>query len=96
MKKTEEVEVPAKTQTFVTYGCDVCGTDMAKRYVCCMCEKDLCRKCMIYNPEDTGDYPDVLCKECWDLGDEFRKERDRLEQKIDEAYAKWHERCKEN
>ena len=79
--------------------CDICGTEihigMARSKAQCeYCGKDLCNKCIGHEDNTIGDYRNVWCKRCWDIGNEYRPIIDELETKIEELYSRWQELCK--
>lgn len=85
--------------------CDVCGVDCSPQagdfwpQQCVKCKKDLCRhKCTVWDPRDSGDYPDAFCKHCWDIGEPFRQQQAQLEEEHDkrtEAIEQaWSDACK--
>ncbi|MFA5068078.1 MAG: hypothetical protein WC466_08620 [Candidatus Izemoplasmatales bacterium] len=84
-KKTKEVDVK---QVF----CDICGKETFQHKECCMCHKDLCKDHIAVRIWD-GDYSDCYCKSCWDIGDYYRKEIERLENKISELHDEWKKKC---
>jgi hypothetical protein len=69
--------------------CDVCGeptTRGAKK--CEMCNRDLCRRCAVYDSSHCGDYMPFYCKTCWEAGKPFRERRVELEADHDRALEK--------
>jgi len=62
-----------------------------------MCRKDICKKCLTYDPNDHGDYPDAYCTKCWELGASYHSERIRLESemdaKLDILHVEWMANC---
>lgn len=78
------------TDTVVT--CDFCGKRSGM--VCIFCGRDVCIDCRIDDPEDNSDYPGCYCIPCWDIGDPFRAEIERLRGKIKEAEEQWKQAAK--
>lgn len=92
--KTEEVSYNEKY-------CDVCGTNIKMSMACTsarceICGKDLCEKCIGHEENTMGDYREVYCKQCWDLGKEFNKKIEELENEIENLTKTWHKLCIEN
>lgn len=75
------------------YTCDVCGKKTRPAYSCTGCKKDLCVRC-VSNWDGDGDYPEPYCAECWELGETYRKVRDKLEEKIYTEWKTWKDACK--
>ena len=78
--------------------CDVCGdginiTMACSKAKCEYCKKDLCEKCIGHEESSCGDYREVYCQRCWDIGNAYRPTIEEAEAKIDEMYAKWRELC---
>ena len=57
--------VVRKSETVYEHLCDLCGKK--SRQQCHACERDCCKVCGMYNPDDWSDYPDFYCKPCWAL-----------------------------
>lgn len=79
--------------------CDICNNEISSIYGdrCLLCDKDLCHKCIAHENDCNGDNrPDVWCKKCWDLGEPFRIEIEKLEKQIEELTLKWHLLCDPN
>lgn len=79
--------------------CDVCGKEIDIDLACSaarceFCGKDLCNKCVGQEYDTTGDYREVFCQQCWDLGVEYRPKIDEFKEKIDELYKVWKDKCK--
>lgn len=79
--------------------CDVCGTEIRVGLVCsaarCQyCGKDLCEKCVGHEDETGGDYRNVFCKRCWEIGEQYRPIIEELDKKIEELYKGWQGKCK--
>ena len=80
--------------------CDVCGTEITIDLACnsarCMyCKRDLCEKCIGYEENTDGDYRDVWCKRCWEIGKQYRSTIEKMETKIEQLYKEWQGKCKE-
>jgi len=79
--------------------CDVCGTKISIEMACgkakCeYCGKDLCDKCVGYEESNSGDYRIVYCAECWDIGKDYRPIIKQHEDKVDQLYDEWINKCK--
>jgi len=80
--------------------CDICGIEIHIGLTCSVarcsyCRKDLCNDC-VGNEEDTfGDYRDVSCKKCWEIGEPYRLLTEELHSKIEALNKEWHDKCKE-
>ncbi|RPH40346.1 MAG: hypothetical protein EHM87_22350 [Burkholderiales bacterium] len=92
-----------RTQQISVYHrhCDVCDKEIPKgmlcsRAVCEICGIDLCESCIGFEVNTSGDYREVYCKSCWDIGEQYRPAIHLLESSIDKLYEKWHKECKEN
>lgn len=48
--------------------------------VCELCKKDICNAHKTYDDRDPGDYPDVYCMRCWEIGTPFRLAMEREQQ----------------
>lgn len=73
--------------------CDECGKPASHQ--CHFCFKDLCNwqqnGCAIQDDRDECDRPDYYCKQCWEIGEPYRKKRAELEEeawKQEEAWKK--------
>lgn len=78
--------------------CDVCGVEILRCMACSVakcacCGKDLCNACVGHEGYASGDYRVVYCRECWDIGDDFREKIAYLEEQIEHLYAEWKSRC---
>lgn len=99
-----------KTVTVIekTYTCDDCGvsTKSDPNYYrkCEICKGLFCRKCLIMFNWDIlvrndydGDYPDHMCKSCWDIGEPYRKEilesREESDSKQEKMIKEWESKC---
>ena len=98
IKETERKEVTVTKQCLF---CDVCGVEIRNRNLACSaacceyCKKDLCEKCIGHEEGTMGDYREVYCKRCWDIGEPYRFSIDKLESEVGELYEKWRSKCKE-
>lgn len=96
MKKTKKTVIEEHY-----YICDDCNTTydppIHRWYTCCMCGKDVCKICVVYDDRDDGDYPAVYCKSCWRIGEPFRAEQAKLESQycdaIDRFDRDWIKAC---
>lgn len=99
-KRTETVEIE-----IVEFTCDDCGTTWVytplkpqnrnPMMICRACGKDVCRQCVVYDPEDRdADYPDTYCKSCWEKGAEYRSVSTFGEREKMTAYDRWMAACK--
>jgi hypothetical protein len=91
IKKTKEIIIKKKY-------CDVCNTEIKIGMACSVakceiCGKDLCNKCIKYEIDTMGDYREVYCKKCWELGSEYRLKIDNLEEQIENLTKEWHQKC---
>lgn len=76
MKTTTVKKIPAKTikettQKIVTIVCDIkdCKELVTNHHygyygTCHICKRDICRRHTVYDPDETGDYPDNYCTDC--------------------------------
>ncbi len=100
MRRMIETPVPATTRKANVYDCDRCSHTIKPRahgpsvYECKMCKRDLCCTCVYREYEDGGDYSTDYCKECWDLGDEFREWLQEQELEESRRYHDWKDKCK--
>ena len=91
-------EIKKKTETIETkiYTCDACGKKISPDvYSCVICGDHLCYDCVLFDPREMGDYPDKYCKSCWDVGDYYRKEIDRLREIFYEQEEGLEKACKQ-
>ena len=59
---------------------------------CGYCGKILCKADEIV--ESTGgDYDEYWCPDCWEKGEKYRTEIEKLESKIDELLLQWKREC---
>ena len=91
---TKEVEKTTKV-------CDVCGDEIHMGLTCSaikcgQCKKDLCEKCIGHEDETGGDYRHGYCKKCWEIGQKYLAEIERLSDAIANTHDCWsHAREKE-
>jgi len=92
-----------KTVTAVEVSCDMCGGDVTNTRECparecCMCEKDICGHCTVFDERDHGDYPARFCEACWDLGRPYREEQRLVEEwaeaRVVATEKGWDEACR--
>ena len=94
-------EVKKTKETIVKYKfCDVCGTEIhiglsCSSAKCYYCDKDICGKCIGNEEETGGDFRHVVCKNCWNIGNEYRPTIERLHKEIETLYEEWRTKCKE-
>jgi hypothetical protein len=93
-KITKEVIVSEKHRY-----CDDCEKELHWSLACsaahCQyCNKDLCEECIGYEEETDGDYRMVYCKNCWELGNEYRPKIEQYEIEIHKLYTEWQDKCK--
>lgn len=82
MKRVTTVKVPSKTKEVVKVTCDVdgCGDTAAFLYggvnyaKCEICKRDLCKRHLVYDPDEPGDYPSKWCSICYGLYYQKRRE----------------------
>jgi len=88
MKKEREI---TKKYMVEEYYCDVCG-DKAEPYVCCVCNRHLCDKHTYHHYDKWGgDYADLYCYHCWNIGKKYREEIEKIESKCDDEKDKKNE-----
>lgn len=88
MKTTKTKTIKQKV---IVYKCDDCDKN-SKGKKCCMCGKDLCDACTIFDDEDWSDYPDRYCNNCWNvIGKKYRDKIEQLENEIEMLQDKWQE-----
>lgn len=73
--------------------CDVCGVEIHNGMACSVakceiCGKDLCDKCVEYE-NSVGDYREVYCKKCWDIGEKYRKKIQEHKDATDKLNEDW-------
>ena len=102
--KIEKKEV----NTVIERVCDFCEerSGLFRVKSCSMCKRDVCSKCgisydfeILAENEFYGDYPSIMCRECWSVGDEARRiistARKRSEKTEDKAWNDWKKKCLE-
>ena len=91
------------------YVCDRCGKKPMYNmiHICKMCGNDVCSNCdvltdfsnLLEKNNYNGDYPDHICKVCWEVGEGIRKdiEQVRFEAENNEntLVANWKKLCME-
>lgn len=88
--RTEKVIKKEETITVIT--CDFCHLVRGKTKRCVMCGHDICWECALLvnlccdllKPSFDGDYPDYMCKFCWEIGEEMRQKIMGIRQKAEE------------
>jgi len=81
--------------------CDCCQSEIAiglacSSAKCLICKKDLCQNCIGHEIETGGDYRDVYCKNCWDIGMPYMVETEKLHNEIEKLNNEWHSKCLSN
>ena len=61
---------------------------------CEMCHKDLCDTCVGKEEYTGGDYREVYCSSCWNVGEPYRSEMQEHEDAIDKLAEEWRNKCK--
>ncbi len=79
--------------------CDECGeeiiTGLGFRVAKCMyCKKELCGKCIAHEDSNPSTHRIVYCKDCWNVGEEYRHDIEELNSKIQCLYKEWQNKCK--
>lgn len=80
--------------------CDVCNMEIriglaCSKAKCGYCGKDLCENCIEHEETSWSDYRgQIWCKNCWELGNEYRPKIELLEQEIEKLYTEWQVNCK--
>ena len=90
-KKTVEVKVNKII-------CDFCGKEITREYSdkkCVMCGRHVCTNCS-GDIDESGDYSEHMCKECWDIGLPFRLEIRKLKGISEQLEEEFDRLCKEN
>ncbi len=80
--------------------CDVCGVEIEMDYLACSkaqcgyCKKDLCEDCIGHEESSLGDYRgEIWCRKCWEIGNEYRPQIEKLNDKIEQLYDEWRNKC---
>lgn len=80
------------------YICDVCNKEVKTIKSCIVCKRDVCPACRYDDYSYGGDYPEIYCKHCWELGQPYREQieliEDEADSKIDQETEAWHNLCK--
>jgi len=80
--------------------CDVCGKEISIGLACSAahceyCKKDLCEECIGHEEDTWGDYRQVYCKQCWEIGNYYRPLIEKIEKELDQLYQDWQNECKQ-
>ena len=103
MRKTE-TKIEKVPVTIIT--CDLCDKEQRGQQYggikqCTICKRDACRNCSeqvdtecgLLEPYFYSDYPEYICKPCWEKGKEIRKKimvvRDKAEEEECELWEQW-------
>jgi hypothetical protein len=78
--------------------CDMCGSEIKRGMACSVakcekCGKDLCDKCVGKENNTMGDYREVYCKVCWEIGEPYRIAIQEHEDTIDKLNEEWSKKC---
>ena len=96
IKKEEKM----KKVIVTTYYCDIDGCESHGKNTCCMCKRDICDKHRIHDDRWGGDYPDIYCTECWEIGKKYRDASKQIEtdadDKMEEQDNLWKEEALKN
>ena len=81
--------------------CDICESKiplglLCQKAECSICKKNLCEKCIGHENDTCGDYREVYCVNCWEIGKEYRNKIKSHENTIGILYTEWHNKCKLN
>ena len=91
--KTEMV-TRTETYTATIYICDACGKEITwshtRPWACKICGRHFHNQCDRSHSEYFGDYEEVTCSCCCEIGKPFREKIKELEREQDEALAEWH------
>ena len=79
--------------------CDICSKEITiglecSKAKCMYCKKDLCEDCVGHENDTHGDYRDIWCKKCWEIGEEYRPIIEELHKKIEVLNKEWQDKCK--
>lgn len=96
MKKT--VSETREVKTTQRY-CDECSVLLKHELACTVaqcevCGKDLCEKCIGHEEPSSGDYRDVYCAPCWEVGKKYRDAIKEAEDKIEKLDEEWRAVCR--
>lgn len=102
MRRTE-IKIEKTPVTIIT--CNFCGKESQWRYSgikqCKICKEDVCFECSVHidiecgllEPYFSSDYPEYICKACWEKGKGIREQimnvRNRAEDKECELWEQW-------
>lgn len=75
------------------FTCDFCGKEEPYMRHCGICERDVCDDCAVMR-DICDDDPDHFCPVCYILGEEYRKFRKEMNEKLIEKKSEWKENCK--
>lgn len=64
------------------YICDSCGKESSHRRVCSICNRDICYKCINFDPRDIGDYSEKFCADCFQIGKPYLEKMSVEEEKF--------------
>lgn len=92
IKKTTEF---IDTETF----CDECENKINWNMGCSVlnceiCKKDLCKNCIGHESFTPYDRREVYCKNCWEIGEYYRKEIANHFKIIEKLESEWENKCK--
>ena len=65
------------------YICDYCSKRTGAHNRCCMCDKHVCSDHEEFDWRNGGDYPPRYCKQCWDIGEKYRRQIEAIEMELD-------------
>lgn len=92
-------EIKTTKEVFINHKyCDDCGIEIKRDMACSVakcekCGKDLCDKCVGYEADSFGDYREVYCKKCWDIGESYRLAIQKHEEEIEKLNDEWSLKC---
>ncbi len=95
--RTEKIiskELKEITRTETIFTCDICGEKIPREKTCNTCKRHICGKCSVADTRDwCDDYPRIHCKECWEIGKEYRdriiNEQAECDNKIEQFEKDW-------
>ena len=77
--------------------CDTCGGTCSPIKTCCICYRDACSDCGMFDPYESSDYPKWFCKKCWEMGEPFRDKisdaSEVYDNMCDLAWEEWREKA---